>query len=139
MEKDIYARYTGLFNKENELIKNRLNWLFGTQTLLFGVLKIAFSKAPDSFKELQLALQYAIVHVGFLSSILYLVSILAAVVTYLKFHFTKPEVEESQKKNYPEFNRWFLVIILGFVAALGMPIIFIWAWHLQFQFVELPN
>lgn len=139
MNNDLYARYTDLFNKENELIKNRLNWLFGTQTLLFGVLKIAFSEATDSFKELQLAFQYAIVRIGFFSSILYLVSILAAVVTYMKFHLTRPKVEKSQRKDYPEFNRWLFVIILGFAAALGMPIIFIWAWHLQFQFVELPN
>ncbi len=139
MEINIYTRYTNLFNKENELIKNRMNWLFGTQTLLFGILKIAFSTASDGSKELQMSFQYAIVHIGFWSSILYFVSILAAVVTYLKFHFTQPEVEKSEKMNYPEFNRSPFILILGFAAALGMPIIFIWAWHLQFQFVKLPS
>lgn len=118
-----YKRYTDLFNKENELIKNRVNWLFGTQTLLFGVLKL-----PNVYETLQCT----IVHVGFWSSILYFMSILAAVISYLKFHFIHPAIEESEKQNYPEFNRSTRVLILGYFASLGMPIIFIAAWYFQF-------
>lgn len=123
MDDNTYKKYVDLFNKENELIKNRVNWLFGTQTLLFGVLKI-----PKAYE----ALQSTIVHVGFWSSILYFISILAAVITYLRFHFIHPEIEESEKGNYPEFNRSTSVLILGFVASLGMSIIFIGAWYFQF-------
>ena len=133
MDDSTYKRYTDLFNKENELIKNRINWLFGTQTLLFGILKI-----PKAYEASQCiivhyeAFQSTIVHVGFWSSILYFMSILAAVITYLRFHFIHPEIEESEKGNYPEFNRSTAVLILGFIAALGMPIIFIGAWYFQF-------
>ena len=123
IDDNIYKRYTDIFNKENELIKNRVNWLFGTQTLLFGVLKI-----PEAYETLQ----YTIVHVGFWSSILYFISILAAIITYLKFHFNQPVIEESEKQNYPEFNRYTPVLIFGYAASLGMPIIFIVAWYFQF-------
>jgi hypothetical protein len=63
-------------------------------------------------------------------------SILAAVITYLKFHFVHPEIEDSQNGNYPEFDRYTAVLILGFIAALSMPIVFIGAWSFQFQFLN---
>lgn len=127
MEDLTYKRYTDLYTKENNLIKNRVSWLFGTQTLLFGILKF-----PEIYREFQIT----IVHVGFWSSIMYFISVLAAVITYLKFHFIRPRIEELEKINFPEFNRSTVVLIFGFLAALGMPLVFVIAWYYQFQYVN---
>lgn len=114
-----YDRYTDLFNKENELIKHRISWLFATQTLLLGGLKI-----PDIDCEFTFAIKI----IGLCSSVFFLISITAAIITYLKFLFVHPKIDTTEKLDYPEFNRSRWVIILGFLAPFALPVVFIWAW-----------
>ena len=119
MDEKKYARYTDLFNKENELIKHRISWLFATQTLLLGGLKI-----PGIDFDFILAIKI----IGLCSSIFFLMSIGAAIITYLKFLFVHPKIDIKEKLDYPEFNRNLWVIILGFFAPFALPVVFIWAW-----------
>jgi len=123
MDGKIYERYTDLFNKENELIKNRINWLFATQTILFGGLEIP---------QIDSKLKFTIKVIGLSSSIFFLISISAAIITYCRFQFTNVPIDQNKRWEYPEFQRWKPVIISGFLAAIALPIVFIWAWYHQF-------
>jgi len=123
MNDKIYKRFTDLFNKESELINSRISWLFATQTLLWGGLKILNNDSK---------LDFTIKIIGLSSSTFFLISITAAIITYVRFLFhAHPSVNENEILEYPEFNRWPALIYTGFFAAFALPLVFIWAWLYQ--------
>ncbi|RLB80723.1 MAG: hypothetical protein DRH17_11145 [Deltaproteobacteria bacterium] len=116
---DAYRRYVKFFAKENDLVKNRLAWLFASQTLIFGAFQYgAFIK--------QNILIIAVV--GATSSFLLGLSIFAAVVSYFLAQRKLDNLVGEKGLNYPEVGRKRWVLFLGFLGSLGLPIMFSVCW-----------
>ena len=119
MMNQIYKRYEEFFAKENDLVKNRLAWLFTTQTLIFGAFQYATSIKQNIL---------IIAIVGTVSSFLIALSILAAVISYFVAQTKLDHLITQQRNDYPEVDRKRWVLFIGFVGSLGLPIMFSVCW-----------
>lgn len=119
MKDQIYKRYEEFFAKENDLVKNRLAWLFTTQTLIFGAFEYTTSEEQNIL---------IIAIVGTVSSFLIALSILAAVISYFVAQTKLDHFVTQRRNDYPEMdrNRW--VLFIGFVGSFGLPIMFSLCW-----------
>jgi len=124
MDEKTYKRVTEFFEKENGRIGSRISWLFATQTLIFG----AFEYVNLYEQAFRIQFLSAIGWIGLLSSVCFTLSILAAAINYMYIYY--PLIPQSDDK-YPSLKggwvQW-LCIPLGFVAAVGLPVIFAVAW-----------
>ncbi len=117
----IYKRYEEFFAKENDLVKNRLAWLFTTQTLIFGAFQYTI------FRDQEICIMAI---VGTVSSFLIAMSILAAVISYFVAQTKLDHLITQQRNDYPEVDRKRCVLFIGFVGSLGLPIMFSVCWLL---------
>ncbi len=124
MDKKIYKRVTEFFEKENRRIGNRISWLFATQTLIFG----AFEYVNEFDKNFRIEFLNAIAQIGLWSSVCFALSILAAAINYMYIYYP---LSHQGDNDYPSLKggivQW-LCIPVGFIAAVGLPVIFAVAW-----------
>lgn len=117
MGDEIYTRYTECFKKENDLVNNRVTWLLTTQAFLFAALE--YVKGTEY-------LEFVVSIVGFISSIGFLLCILAAILAYFRFYFEVPK--ELKNEKFPETNRNMPILIMGFIGPISIPAVLIWGW-----------
>ena len=126
MEKEvneIYDRYRQELAHEDSLINQRLSWYFVAQTFLFATLGV-------SIKANSCALTIIVMLVGLGTSLLILISVAAAISSF-KLCLRRLQNIQSLarfKEDYPQLNRSEKIIRFGFVAPVGLPIIFMLAW-----------
>ena len=127
MDESIYKNVTKFFEKENSRIGNRISWLFATQTLIFG----AFEYVDKFGVDHRIIFLNAIAQIGFWSSVCFTLSILAAAFNYMNIYYSLTKVTPESVDAYPNLKggliQW-LCIPVGFLAAVGLPIIFALAW-----------
>ena len=131
----VYDRYKTQLDKEDELINNRVKWLLGTQTILFAAIKVTSSRPASEILE-------AVSVVGLASSSAIGISTLAAILSFLKYRKNLLRKYESvkikigqtdspQQIDYPQLNRSGVFLLIGHVAAITLPVIFVLGWSLM--------
>ncbi len=128
---EIYERYRRELAHEDNLINQRLGWFFVAQSLLFAGLGVALKQNICALSEI-------VIGVGFISSILILISVIAAVSAFFRWRYLlTQDISSSSVRNeeYPHLMRSRSIMIAGFVAPLGLPILFMIAWLLAWMFV----
>jgi len=124
MDDKTYKNVSEFFEKENRRIASRISWLFATQTLIFGGFEYVNRFDPN--------FRLVIVHIGFWTSTFFAISVFAAAVNYMYIYFP---LSSTGNEAYPNlkggFVQW-LAIPLGFVAAVGLPVIFSVVWCFQY-------
>jgi len=120
---EIYNRYRQELSHEDSLINQRLSWYFVAQAFLFATLGV-------SVKEKSAALAIIVMSVGLCTSLLTLISIAAAIFSFKHCirNLQKIQPLARFKQDYPQLNRSESIVGFGFVAPVGLPIIFIMAW-----------
>lgn len=124
MEDKTYNNVSEFFEKENRRIASRISWLFATQTLIFGAFEYV-NNYDRIFKEHFL---YAIGRIGFWSSVFFGISILAATLNYMYIYFPLSGTDKDEYPNLKGGKLQCIIIPLGFIGAVGLPLIFAVAW-----------
>lgn len=128
MDESTYKNVTQFFEKENSRIGNRISWLFATQTLIFG----AFEYVDKFGTGFRINFLNAIAQIGLWSSVCFTLSILAAAFNYMSIYYSLTKVTPESVEAYPNLKggliQW-LCIPAGFIAAIGLPVIFALAWQ----------
>jgi len=122
----VYDRYRQDLSCEDNLINQRLHWHFTAQAFLFAALGVSIQQKINELTQL-------VIIVGLVSSALILVSISAAILSFIRYLRLLEDhrlLKTHDKKDYPQMNRKHKIIYLGFVAPIGLPILFIVAWVL---------
>ncbi len=123
MDEKAYKNVSEFFEKENRRIASRISWLFATQTLIFGSFEYV-NKFEEQFRERFLL---AIAQIGFWTSAFFALSVFAATINYMYIYYPLSRINNEAYPNLKGGLQWF-AIPLGFVAALGLPIVFSVAW-----------
>ena len=123
MDDKAYKNVSEFFEKENRRIASRISWLFATQTLIFGAFEYVNTFDPQ-FRERFL---FAIAQIGFWTSVFFAISVFAAAINYMYIYYPLSGTDNEAYPNLKGGLQWFAVP-LGFVAAVGLPIIFSVAW-----------
>lgn len=128
---DMYERYRSELAHEDDLINQRLGWFFVAQSLLFAGLGVALKQNICTLSEI-------VIGVGFISSLLVLISVIAAVGAF--FHWRSLMTQEMnslsvRNEEYPHLMRSGVIMIAGFVAPIGLPVLFMMAWAFAWMFV----
>ena len=123
MDDKVYKNVSEFFEKENRRIASRITWLFATQTLIFGAFEYV-NKFDPHFREHFL---FAIAQIGFWTSVFFAISVFAAAINHMYIYYPLSRTDNEAYPNLRGGLQWFL-IPLGFVAAVGLPIIFSVAW-----------
>jgi len=119
-----YNRYCRQMDKEDKLIDQRTRWLLVSQSILFAALKIGGQDATEITSVVVPA-------VGAGSSFLIGISILAALISFLRYRSNLRESfspKEDPDFEYPQLHRSRINISMGLVAPATLPIIFCAAW-----------
>ena len=119
MDDNAYKNVSEFFEKENRRIASRISWLFATQTLIFGAFEYVNKFDPQFFS--------AIAQIGFWTSVFFAISVFAAAINYVYIYYPLSRTDNEAYPNLKGGLQWF-TIPLGFVAAVGLPIIFSVAW-----------
>ena len=134
---DVYRLYSENLDKEDNLINQRINWLLGSQTLLFAAYAVVIKEQNGDFYNIINVIQW----IGFLSSFIIWLSTLAAICAYFRFH-KRLKKALSPLKNihalFPQLDRNRLVIFCGFIAPVILPIVFMAAWCYLINWCETP-
>ena len=123
MDDKAYKNVSEFLEKENRRIASRISWLFATQTIIFGAFEYV-NKFDPQFRERFLI---AIAQIGFWTSVFFAISIIAAAINYMYIYYPLSRADNEAYPNLKGGLQWF-VIPLGFVAAVGLPIVFSVAW-----------
>ena len=119
----IYKQYRSELEHEDNLINNRVSWFLVAQTLLFAALAI-------SLENNKIALGVIVISVGFFSSVFILISVCAAIIAFFRWRnrLTRMKPEGTSEDEYPQLNRSSSIMKFGFVAPVGLPVLFSMAW-----------
>ena len=125
MDEKVYERVTEFFEKENRRIGSRISWVFATQTLIFA----GFEYVNKYEIEFRIQFLSAIGKIGFWTSVCFTLSILAAAINYMCIYYplARKGVDEFPNLRGGKIQSW-LCIPLGFVGAVGLPVILAVAW-----------
>jgi len=120
-----YDRYCRELDKEDKLLNDRVTWLLVSQSILFAAVRLGGQGPGGNIVEI-------IAKVGCALSVIIWLSVLAAISSYLRYHFQLRDcctpANDHDKKAYPQLHRSMFNIILGFIAPFVLPIIFFLAW-----------
>lgn len=119
-----YERYCRELDKEDGLINDRVNWLLVSQSILFAAVGLA-GEGPGRI------IVKIVPWVGCALSVVIWVSVLAAISSFLEYRgllkkSCPPDFDLDAA--YPQLQRKPYNILLGFLAPIVLPIIFIVAW-----------
>jgi hypothetical protein len=119
-----YNRYCRELDKEDKLLNDRVTWLLVSQSILFAAVQLGGQGPGGNIVEI-------IARVGCALSVIIWLSVLAAVLSFLRYHSQLKKCcppANDPDKAYPQVHRSRLNIILGFIAPFVLPIIFFLAW-----------
>ena len=123
---DQYDRYCRQIDKEDGLVDQRINWLLLSQSILFAAIGV-------SGQEVAKITLRVIPLVGIVSSLIIGVSVLAALLSLLRYREILMKVcppKEDSDFSCPQLHRSRLNIGLGLVSPIALPILFCTAWIL---------
>ena len=115
---DQYKRLRDKWEHEDEVINHRLTWLLVSQTILFagwGAL-LEMAQTTQNAEKIGRLIQW-VPFFGILTSLLILVSIVAATVAMVHLKSQNASIQAD-----PKATKW------GLFAPIGLPVVFIAAW-----------
>ena len=123
MYDEIYERYRSELAHEDSLINQRISWFLAAQTILFTALAISQENEME-------VLMWILAGVGLISSILVLMSVRAAINTFIYWHRRLHCImdEKVLADQYPQLSRPGSNISPGFAAARWLPVLLGLAW-----------
>jgi hypothetical protein len=128
MDGNDYKNVSDFFEKENRRIASRISWLFATQTIIFGAFEYVNEHANKLDPQFSERFLLAIAQIGFSTSVLFAISIFAAAINYMYIYYPASKVTtDVAHPNLKGGFQWIL-IPLGFVGAVGLPIVFSYIW-----------
>lgn len=120
-----YDRYCRQLDKEDQLINERVNWLLVSQSLLFAAVGLSGEGVTNIILK-------AVPWVGLFSSAGIGVSVLAALLSFKRYRKTLLKKvccpSSDPDEYYPQLHRNPFYIVLGFVSAMVLPVLFCAAW-----------
>lgn len=128
-----YDRYCRQIDKEDNLVDQRLNWLFMIQSLLFA--GVGLSSGSNPVKVLHLVIPW----VGFWSSLAITLTVWAASASLIRYRWLLSGVwsnlTSDEKANYnidhfPQLKRNNIIISFGLIPGILIPIVFCAAWYI---------
>ena len=120
----VYERFCRELDKEDELLKDRVNWLLISQAILFAAVGFSSDGAGAGIAQV-------VPWVGIALALAIWLSIWAAISSYSRYRTELDALRElagDLAAEYPQLNRSQQHLSLGFIAPLLLPPIFLAAW-----------